>query len=239
MEKEINIAEILKNKPKGTKLYSPIFGDVTFDKVEKDLGEYTIFVTDEGQIHQTFMADGRYNRNGVSMLFPSNAMRDWGKFAWKKGDVLVNNEDTCECFFEGWYNDDYTQFKAKHWLDSRNENNIKYLSENQPLTSLFMKEDEESGEYYLNTIEERLDGKLNMETLEIEPNKPKWTPKPFDKVIVRDEDADTWVASLFSHMKGNRFVTINCCYGFSYCLPYNEETAKLIGTTKDYKGGEK
>ena len=35
MENEINIAEILKDCSKGTKLYTPLFGEVTFGKDEK------------------------------------------------------------------------------------------------------------------------------------------------------------------------------------------------------------
>lgn len=231
------MAEILKDKSRGIKLYSPIFGDVTFDKVEKDLGEYTIFVTDKGQNHQTFMADGRYNRNGVPVLFPSKEMRDWSKFAWKKGDLLISNDGKTKAVFDGFKDETYASFVGRHalyYLD--NDDTMYYDDVDFYKTDFFYIEDEKNAiQRYFNTIEERLGGKLNMETLKVEPTKPKWIPKPFDKVIVRDEDSYTWVASLFSHMKGNRFVTINCCEGFVYCVPYNEETAKLIGTINNYK----
>lgn len=170
MEKEINIAEILKDKPKGTKLYSPIFGKCKLSKVESD----TCIRVHTDNNHYYFNKYGHYTTNamnsiyGECCLFPSKEMHDWSKFAWKKGDVLVSNDDTRECIFDGWHNDNYTQFNAKHWLDSRNKNSIKYLFKNQPLTSLYMKEYKESEECYINTIEERLGGKLNMETLEVE-----------------------------------------------------------------------
>ena len=176
---------------------------------------------------------GRYTAGGEMMLFPSNAMRDWGKFAWKKGDVLVNNEGTCECVFEGWYNGDYTQFKAKHWLNSKDENNIRYLSENQPLTSLFTKEDEESEECYLNTIGERLGGKLNLETLEIEkPQETKCKFVTFQPVLVRNEDSEIWEIDLFGrYTKDNDdfpYVCLGDC--FSQCIPFGGNE-KLLGTT--------
>ena len=232
MKKEINIAEILKDKPRGIKLYTPIFGDVTFDKVEKDLGEYTIFVTDKGQNHQTFMADGRYNRNGVSVLFPSKEMRNWSKFAWKKGNVLISNDGEKNIIFAGFMDDTYTTFKGKYSV----EGGYYYLEEENCLaTQDYTLQEDGSTKIYINTIEKKLGGKLNMETLEIEDIKPKWTPKPFDKVLVRNCSTERWRANLFSH------ITKEGCYicasgSWNECIPYNEDTAKLIGTTDNWEG---
>ena len=67
--------------------------------------------------------------------------------------------------------------------------------------------------------------------------KPKWTPKPFDRVITRNAADDVWTANFFSHMDSHgEYVTIACVGGYTYCLPYNEETAKLIGTTNNWEG---
>ena len=69
--------------------------------------------------------------------------------------------------------------------------------------------------------------------------KPKWTPKPFDKVMTRVDGNAIWSANIFSHIDQNgEYVTIGCIAGYPYCLPYNEETAHLIGTTDEWKGGE-
>ena len=66
--------------------------------------------------------------------------------------------------------------------------------------------------------------------------KPKWTPKPFDRVITRNDDDDIWTANIFSHMDSyGEYVTIGCVGGYPYCLPYNEETVKLIGTSNDWE----
>ena len=229
MKKEINIAEILKDKSRGIKLYSPIFGDVTFDKVEKDLGEYTIFVTDKGQNHRTFMADGRYNRNGVPVLSPSNEMHDWSKFAWKKGDVLASNDGRKNTIFDGFTDDTYTSFKGKHSL----EDNEYIGNENSLATEDYTLEGENPAKCYINTIEKKLGGKLNMETLEIE--KPKWTPKPFNRIVAFCSATNIWCADIFSHI--TEFMSYNCIGGcYDKVLPYNEETAKLIGTTDNWEG---
>ena len=70
--------------------------------------------------------------------------------------------------------------------------------------------------------------------------KIKWiTPKPFDRVITRGDNNDIWTANIFSHMNScGEYVTIGCAGGYHYCLPYNDETAHLIGTTDEWKGGE-
>jgi hypothetical protein len=69
--------------------------------------------------------------------------------------------------------------------------------------------------------------------------KPKCKFKPFDKVLGRNEKDDVWEAELFSHYREESQYPFRCI-GFSrkYCIPYNEETAHLLGTTDEWKGGE-
>lgn len=79
----MNIAEILKDAPRGTKLYSPIFGDVLLNKVSK----FNIEVLDTNNNIQRFIYTGSYNVNGECMLFPSRENRDWTTF--KKFDITT------------------------------------------------------------------------------------------------------------------------------------------------------
>lgn len=67
--------------------------------------------------------------------------------------------------------------------------------------------------------------------------KKKWTPKPFDKVVVRCGKADKWSIDFFSYKVSNGYICTGDAW-FGYCLPYNEETAHLLGTTDDWEGGE-
>lgn len=62
--------------------------------------------------------------------------------------------------------------------------------------------------------------------------------EPFQKVLVRFGDDCTWEASLFSHLcdkEDEPFCTVG---GIEYgqCIPYNEETKHLIGTSKSWEG---
>ena len=83
----MNIAEILKNTPKGTKLYSPIFGEVELSEVDSIF----IYIKHDDFIAR-FHSDGKYTKNGECMLFPSRKNRDWNNFyicPFKKGDFIV------------------------------------------------------------------------------------------------------------------------------------------------------
>lgn len=69
--------------------------------------------------------------------------------------------------------------------------------------------------------------------------KPKYEFKPFDKVLGRNEKDDVWEAELFSHYREESQYPFRCIgFGRKYCIPYNEETAHLLGTTDDWEGGE-
>lgn len=87
MNENLNLVEILKDCPKGTKLYSTIHGEVEFNGIsEKD--SYEVKFRDiDGDI-EGVKPDGRYLSclNGECILFPSKDQRDWSKFTapWYK-----------------------------------------------------------------------------------------------------------------------------------------------------------
>lgn len=60
------------------------------------------------------------------------------------------------------------------------------------------------------------------------------TLKSFDKVLVTDEHHTRWRCTFFSHIVDQlnyKYVTIDSCYKF--CIPYNDDTKHLVGTTKE------
>lgn len=164
MEAKINIAATLKDKPQGVRLYSPIFGECAFCYVREDTDD--ICVKKHNGEKAYFNSKGLYCTLGEVMLFPSREMRDWSKFAWKKGDILVNDNKKVHIIFEAFENDTYTRFKGNHYL-WKGGNKEDYSEEGTyMLTSVFEKAD--AVKCYINTIEKKLGGKLNMETLEVE-----------------------------------------------------------------------
>ena len=329
METKINIAKILKNKPEGTKLWTDMFGSVTLYVVTD---AYDAFQVKHHNKELWFDEDGKLYEEGVLCIYPSKSMRDWSKFAWKKGDVLIRtNSEYCIGIFDEWTSDDYSTFSAKYINLGLSDNfSCSYTCKTEEW------EKTENSKNYISEIERVMNGKLNLQTLEIQTQpefkdgdivlvesdmigintgsmiaifrkekeidkykfspalcesiehdtylredsvvlspsdiqifrpatdsekqqlfdvlekkgkawdaekkqvvdvKPKWTPKPFDRVITRNDDDDIWTANIFSHMDSHgEYVTIGCVGGYTYCIPYNEETAKLIGTTNNVDG---
>lgn len=166
MEAKINIAEILKDKPKGTKLYADAFGELSFDGVGSNKDE-NIFTKTKVNTFCCFYNDGKFSIHGEPILVPSKEMRDWSKFSWKKGDVLVSNDSDSHIIFKGFSKDDYTTFEGKHWISVSKKRHISRL-DTQNTQNYHIEDNKEVAQTYINTIEEKLGGKLNRETLEIE-----------------------------------------------------------------------
>lgn len=330
METKINITTILKDKPKGTKLYSTVHGECTFETITDEIFKIH-FCTSKFGLTQagecTLIKFGNMFDGGECVVFPSKEMRDWSKFAWKKGDVLIM--DGYRVVFDKWLNDDYTRFNAVHLITSMGEYIDKPLQNRYSPISNFItrnwrKMTDAETKIYMDSLERECGGKLNLETLEIEKKtkfedgdiafanygnrqyvfivsgetglsegynssiyldlsgttpstafrtsffkkdlcelrlateeekqqlfdalakegkrwdsykkaivdvKPKWTPKPFDKVLVRDSKASKWRANLFSHK--NIDEPYYCVYAsWNYCIPY-EGNEHLLGTTKN------
>lgn len=163
METKINIADILKNKPVGLKFYSNTFGYISFNGVHKDK---VYFFSEDTNAHSV-KPNGKMYDGGECIIFPSKEMRDWEKFSWKKGDVLVS-KDNVHIIFEKFEDDTYTRFKGKHYLWKECNVEDYNKEETKMLTSVFEKATDDVAQTYIKTIEEHLDGKLNLQTLEIE-----------------------------------------------------------------------
>lgn len=87
MNENLNLVEILKDCPKWTKLYSPLYGDVELLSVtQNNGGEHPIEIKINEMSYEYFTIDGRLfaEYDGECMLFPSREQRDWSKFKPKK-----------------------------------------------------------------------------------------------------------------------------------------------------------
>ena len=87
MNENIDLTKILKNCPKGTKLYSILHGEVEYEGIsEKD--SYEVRFRDKDGDIERVKPDGRYFScfNGECVLLPSKDQRDWSKFTapWYK-----------------------------------------------------------------------------------------------------------------------------------------------------------
>lgn len=173
MEAKINIAEILKDKPNGTKLYADAFGELSFDGVVSNKDEI-IFTKNKVNTSWCFYNDGKYSKYGESILVPSKEMRNWSKFAWKKGDILVGCAK--KIIFDRFTDDTYSYFEGKYCLEQDPYSDYEtYRGEDKGLLTKYFHIPEQCiAQSYIKNIEERLGGKLNMETLEIEKAQPEF-----------------------------------------------------------------
>lgn len=238
MENKINIAEILRDMPKGTKLYSPMFGKCKLEEVINHK-EYPISVYIRGeQAFRTFTKDGCYISNiegSECVLFPSSKMRCWSKF-FKRGDVVYNEHSGLIVIFDGWVSDDYTEFNTTINLIKNGEC---WGEEEVCPTEFFSKATDEERAEFIAAAEKHYGGKYNPETLQVEPVKvvePKCSFKPFDKVLVRCNEDSVWRCELFSHYNTfNKRYTYACLSSiYKYCIPY-EGNQHLLGTTNNPK----
>ena len=242
MNENLNLVEILKDCPKGIKLYSTIFGDVKFNHVENDT--YPIVLDVREGFTFRVSQDGRYinDFNGECTLFPSKEQRDWSKFNPKKNGLV----STCE-FKDG--DIVATNSGLRVFILQSAKSDVKgycYVGYDFEINEFFF-----SGERFdrLATEEERqklFDAikessyKWNADTKSLEKLvKPKFDPKtlqPFDKVLVRDTEKEQWRCAFYSHEKRKRwdmrrYVTTDSFY--IRCIPYNDETKHLLGTSDE------
>lgn len=211
MEK-INLVEILKNVPKGTKLYSLIHGDCFFERIVDDSDGFPIEVKLDDDTNAQFTEKGCWLTiySGECVLFPSKENRNWLNFKvddneFRVGDYVRSRNSGC-CFKINNINETLGIYCIGELVsDCKIQGNTSY-----------------SRDILINGFEkiEKFDRSCF---------------RPFDRVLVRDYDSDCWKLGNLSHIDDSsefKFVT-TACEGFKHCVPYNSDTENLLGTA-DY-----
>lgn len=178
MNESLNIPAILKGKPQGTKLHDLVRGtDVFLNNVVDGCDKVCCTFVKNGSQKLHYSSKGTLVgfEDGMVILVPSKLMRDWSKFAWKKGDILVSKHGTTEVVFDCFDGDTYETFKGKHALKTI-EGEVEYKGESDDgydfYTENYYLESEDAALNYIHIIEKILGGKLNLKTLEIEKTQP-------------------------------------------------------------------
>lgn len=287
MENKINIAEILRNCPKGMELYSPLCGKCVFDRL--NMG--TIICKKQNTQEITFTSEGHYMLpvfdDCECMLFPSRENRDWDNFyicPFKKGDFIVK-----ECLDGTKFIAIFSRFGGPHKYTThylcllrpdgkfkpKSDFGIGNVKEARLATDSEKKElldamarngycwDECSMTLKELTLKFKVGdtihrkGYSNFKIVAIEEDRYRmkdgfflkfvdqndWevakfdinTFKPFDKVLARDDDKSEWHCEFYSHYKNNvTYYKYGCISSaFHQCIPYNDDTKHLVGTTND------
>lgn len=192
----MNIAKILKYCPKGTKLYSTIWGDVKLIEVTStEVIKIKIL-----NISEELTLNGCYSVRGECILFPSKDQRDWTKFRIpvKRGGIMMHPNGSFAFIASGEANS-YSYPMAVCGINSLN-NTLVLNSKDSWTSEFYIPASEEVKKELFDKIAEA-GYKWNADTLELEKIKSKF--KEGDVVI--DDQGNL---CLVSKIRYDGFMTI-------------------------------
>lgn len=166
---ELELSSILKDCRKGTRLYSPICGELVLVEVNPNGIFCKQRITDENSKNLVFMDDGHFKNYGdwedfgECLLFPSKQQRDWSKF-FKYGDVLKGNGMIV--VFEDWVDGSYTEFNTSYDYYTQDDSLEK---DEVCLTERFEKVSDAEKEEFIKKLEAKEGGIYDKYTLEVRP----------------------------------------------------------------------
>lgn len=242
----MNIAEMLKYCPKGTKLYSLVDGEVTLKNIS-DPDEYPIKVVTYNGDTKYYTKDGLFFTNrpgGECVLFPSKEQRDWNKFRLpvKRGDIMMRIDGKYPFISNGVITEDggfeyicgITGLSGI--LQISNFTNLSTIWTN----NFYIPASEEAKKALFDKIKEA-GYKWNADTLKLELNKKQYQPvkqqfKPFERVLVRNESNEKWSINLFSYYdEEDKYYPYVCLSNhYKECIPYGDYNKHVLGTTINY-----
>ena len=286
MNENINLVEILKDCPKGTKFYSSVYGELIYSNMYTDSLDPKIYFIDENNrsIIVGYYRDGRlYDTKGECTIFPSKDQRDWSKFTapWLKKerdkDKLIQElgeykvkyiQEVLEKYINSMSNKDEERLRKttiaflKDFAEQGYENAIECIdwlkkqsesSQTNERAWLYLVSDvltwkDGIGQYLDDPRVQKLAKRLCSEYAQklynpsvlsnssnTRKNEQKFDPKtlqPYDKVIARLYQG-IWCCELFSFIEESTNL-IKCCGAYyTRCVPYNDDTKHLIGTTNE------
>lgn len=218
------IIDILRNYPVDGKLYSTAYGDLKFKSVSNS-AIYTY--SDAYNKEVVFDKNGRLYLDGgiisdVCMLYPARGNHMWSNWRdvmFSEGDFIFDEVNTKEVYIFSNY-DNYDKVLVRN----------KFGESMLMLTSNFRFASRTEKTNFCSSF-------VADKPFERTEEEEEYKFEVFDKVLVRDDDNDVWKASFYSHpwtsQRGTLFhFTIGCeTSGYLQCIPYNDKTKHLVGTT--------
>nr|DAG54153.1 MAG TPA: hypothetical protein [Caudoviricetes sp.] len=224
----MNIAEILQHCPKGMALYSPLFGEVKLKEASPQSG-IIVEKTDEDGVKYsyTFSTKGVFLsvRGAECLLFPSDSQRDWTSFRLpvKNGNIMMTIDDSRAFIVKGEKGGRISVYCGIDIADCLRISDKLLDWTAKP----YIPASDEAKEVLFNRLSEK-GYKWNPDKLCLEKI---CQFKPFDKVLVRDNENMKWNCSLFSFYKDDCLFPFSCIDTYhNYCIPY-EGNEHLLGTT--------
>ena len=256
MNEDLNLIEILKDCPEGTKLYSTVLGEVELCAVEHN-NTYPILVKDNIGNTGWLTSSGKFIEkfDGECILFPSKDQRDWSKFnpknkelvppcEFKDGDILsyqcgrLKNRSIYIYRYHKTLNTAYYVALSGDTDSTFRINNKEKCALNGYDHTVRFATEEEKQKLFDAIKENGYKWNAKTKTLDklVESRFDPKTLQPYDKVLVRDKDLVRWRCTFYSHLREDnetmyKYVTAYNIY--KYCIPYNDDTKHLVGTTDE------
>ena len=221
----MNLVEKLRNFIEGTKMYSPLFKDpVTFVGLNEGAPYPIICKTIVGEIF-VLTKEGYYSKETAPqncMLFPTPEMT-WDNY-FGKGDIIAS---------------DHTISIVDHIADLGSTKNVIYYQACINIVGqLKMGIDcgvgtTKNNHNATNGEKARILRMLDEAGYEfdgVNVTRKEYQFEPFEQVLVRDSFNEKWKTAFYSHREGSIYVASG---NWLYCIPYNEETKHLRGTSLD------
>lgn len=219
------VYETLKRVPAGTKLYSPICGEVESFKLgtQDEFDAITVFTKGGDEIY--FYKDGRYCESGEVLLFPSRENRDWEKFAESLKPVYEVGK---LYYFEMQEYDDTLKIIGK--LEDKNEEEDSLTFGYQLVMNVERFDTDQAFDLHIS-IHPELRPATEEECEHFKNAMGRWANskkehkfKTFDEVLVRKRDSDGWLPALYCRKDGvvHRVfvITLGIVGNFANCTQY-------------------
>lgn len=208
---QIDISEILKNYPKGVKLYSTLFDDCYLEEIyDKGEGKIILSVPDRNDFCFIVDRKGRYrgtnlpyskeneyfgiSQMGVCTLFPSKSNRNWKSLTWQDGDILMKGDETA--IFSNFTNNGFDTFELRNIYNKKCD-------------------------CYLWSIEDSNANDWEKIGRREEKKQVKNQVKILDTVLVRNSKDAKWITSVLNRIDcGDEYKYVTGIGRFKYCIPY-------------------
>lgn len=213
-ETKLDLTKILTEEDAETTLYSPAYGEI---KYRYTAPNKEIVAKDKRDYYRRFMSDGTLTEGmGECMLFPSKEIRDWSLFKVPYV-VLTGNKFQDNILIETLCPNENIKKSVEYVEDA-----IVFIERLEGIVKELFPDDD--------TVKEIRDYILKTGII----IRPEIKFEPFDKVLVRDEDEESWDIDFFKSYDKDQQYPYRCMImnGYKQCILYTEKTKHLFGTNK-------